>query len=85
MQLRNEFRAGLPAETAWQILTGVERIAACLPGAQLFEIEGEDQGPEVEPVDILPIIARSLIKRVLPVVGAIGLVVVVRKWRHRDR
>lgn len=60
MQLRNEFRAGLPAKRAWQILTDVERIAPCLPGAQPFENEAKGEGPDVEPVDILPIIAGRL-------------------------
>jgi len=46
---------------------------------------GRVEGPPVEPVDILPIIARSVIKRVLPVVGALGAVVVVRTWRRRHR
>ena len=42
MELHKEFRVGVAADTAWQILTDVERIAPCLPGAQLLEIEGEE-------------------------------------------
>ena len=30
-----------PAERLWEVLTDVERIAPCLPGAQLTEVEGE--------------------------------------------
>jgi hypothetical protein len=32
----------VPIETAWKVLTDVERIAPCLPGAQLQEIEGNE-------------------------------------------
>ncbi|HEY4332099.1 MAG TPA: SRPBCC domain-containing protein, partial [Ilumatobacteraceae bacterium] len=30
-----------PIDAAWAVLTDVERIAPCLPGAQLEEIEGD--------------------------------------------
>ena len=39
--LQNEFVVNRPIEQAWAVLTDVERIAPCLPGAQLQEIEGE--------------------------------------------
>lgn len=41
MDLVHEFTVPVPVEDAWNILTDVERIAPCLPGAQLQEIEGE--------------------------------------------
>src|SRR5579872_6519663 len=41
MELTNEFRVGVPVDDAWTILTDVERIAPCLPGAQLQEISGD--------------------------------------------
>jgi carbon monoxide dehydrogenase subunit G len=41
MELSNEFEVPVPIEQAWSILTDIERIAPCLPGAQLQEIEGE--------------------------------------------
>jgi carbon monoxide dehydrogenase subunit G len=31
----------VPVEEAWKILTDVERIAPCLPGAELQEVEGD--------------------------------------------
>ena len=37
----NEFTVNRPIEEAWAIICDVERIAPCLPGAQLEEIEGE--------------------------------------------
>jgi len=41
MELVNEFVVNKPVEQAWPIITDVERIAPCLPGAQLTEIEGD--------------------------------------------
>lgn len=41
MELVNEFVVNRPIDEAWAVLTDVERIAPCLPGAQLQEIEGE--------------------------------------------
>jgi carbon monoxide dehydrogenase subunit G len=40
-QLSNEFTVNRPIEEAWPLITDVERIAPCLPGAELQEIEGE--------------------------------------------
>jgi len=40
-QLVNEFTVNRPIEEAWAVITDVERIAPCLPGAQLQEIEGD--------------------------------------------
>ena len=40
-QLLNEFLVHRPIEQTWAVLTDVERIAPCLPGAQLQEIEGD--------------------------------------------
>jgi carbon monoxide dehydrogenase subunit G len=42
MELINEFDVSVPVDTAWNVLTDVERIAPCLPGAQLQEIEGDE-------------------------------------------
>jgi hypothetical protein len=40
-QLVNEFTVNRPIDEAWAVITDVERIAPCLPGAQLQEIEGD--------------------------------------------
>lgn len=40
-QLINEFTVNRPIEEAWPIITNVELIAPCLPGAELREIEGD--------------------------------------------
>ncbi|MFM7252731.1 MAG: SRPBCC family protein [Ilumatobacteraceae bacterium] len=39
-RLLNEFVVRRPVDEAWKVLTDVERIAPCLPGAQLEEIDG---------------------------------------------
>lgn len=39
--LINEFTVNRPIEEAWPLITDVERIAPCLPGAELQEVEGE--------------------------------------------
>ena len=58
MELSNDFNVTVPVDEAWAILTDVERIAPCLPGAQLQEVEGDDYrgivkvkvGPDHRPV-----------------------------------
>ena len=40
-KLLNEFTVNLPVDEAWKVLTDVERIAPCMPGATLEEIEGD--------------------------------------------
>ncbi len=42
MELSNSFEVARPIEEAWAVLTDVERIAPCLPGAQLEEINGDE-------------------------------------------
>ncbi len=42
MELTNEFTVGVPTEQAWALLTDVERIAPCMPGAELQEVEGDE-------------------------------------------
>ena len=41
MDLTNEFRVAIPVDRAWVVLTDLERIAPCMPGAQLQEVEGD--------------------------------------------
>jgi carbon monoxide dehydrogenase subunit G len=42
MELTNEFEVAVPVEEAWAVLTDLERLAPCLPGAQLREVEGDE-------------------------------------------
>ncbi|HTO87529.1 MAG TPA: SRPBCC family protein [Thermoanaerobaculia bacterium] len=41
MQLETRFQLPLPPEQAWKLLLDVERIAPCVPGAELTEIVDE--------------------------------------------
>ena len=41
MQLETRFQLPLPSEQAWKILLDVERIAPCMPGADLTEVVDE--------------------------------------------
>jgi carbon monoxide dehydrogenase subunit G len=42
VELVNEFRVPVPIDQAWEVLTNVERIAPCIPGAQLLSVDGDD-------------------------------------------
>ena len=41
MDLNHDFTVPVPVADAWRILTDVERIAPCLPGAELQDVEGD--------------------------------------------
>ncbi|SDU72200.1 SRPBCC family protein [Jiangella alkaliphila] len=41
MQIDNEFTVGVPVDRAWEVLTDLEGIAPCMPGAQLTGRDGE--------------------------------------------
>jgi carbon monoxide dehydrogenase subunit G len=57
MELKNEFRVAVPVDEAFGVLTNVERIAPCMPGAQLQEIEGDEYRGIVK-VKVGPITAQ---------------------------
>ena len=57
MELINEFSVAVPVDEAWKILTDLERIAPCLPGAQLQEVEGDEYRGIVK-VKVGPITAQ---------------------------
>ncbi|QGG95971.1 SRPBCC family protein [Actinomarinicola tropica] len=57
MELTNDFEVAVPVERAWAVLTDVERIAPCLPGAQLQEVEGDEYRGVVK-VKVGPITAQ---------------------------
>jgi uncharacterized protein len=57
MELTNDFRVPAPVEEAWRILTDIERIAPCMPGAQLQEVEGDEYRGVVK-VKVGPITAQ---------------------------
>ena len=57
MDLNHEFVVNVPVAEAWVILTDLERIAPCLPGAQLTEIEGDTYRGQVK-IKVGPILAQ---------------------------
>lgn len=57
MDLHHEFTVPVAAGQAWQILCDLERLAPCLPGAQLTEVEGEIYRGQVK-VKVGPILAQ---------------------------
>jgi uncharacterized protein len=57
MELTNDFRVAVPPARAWEVLTDVERIAPCMPGAQLQEVEGDEYRGIVK-VKVGPITAQ---------------------------
>ena len=57
MDLNHKFIVNVPVNDAWVILTDLERIAPCLPGAQLTEVEGDTYRGQVK-VKVGPIVAQ---------------------------
>ena len=57
MDLNSTFEVTRPIDEAWAVLTDLERIAPCLPGAQLTEVEGDDYRGFVK-VKVGPITAQ---------------------------
>jgi carbon monoxide dehydrogenase subunit G len=57
MELSNQFRVSVPVEEAWSVLTDIERIAPCMPGAELQEVEGDEYRGIVK-VKVGPITAQ---------------------------
>jgi carbon monoxide dehydrogenase subunit G len=39
VKIDQEFRVGVPVQRAWEVLTDLERVAPCLPGAQLTGVD----------------------------------------------
>jgi len=57
MELTNEFKVGASPDEAWAVLTDLERIAPCMPGAELQEVDGDDYKGVVK-VKVGPITAQ---------------------------
>jgi uncharacterized protein len=57
MQITDQFRVDVPIDEAWRILLDIERIAPCMPGAQLQEVEGDEYRGIVK-VKVGPITAQ---------------------------
>ncbi len=57
MELTNDFTVEVPVDEAWEVLTDLPRIAPCMPGAELRDVEGEDYHGVVK-VKVGPITAE---------------------------
>lgn len=57
MEIRDNFRVSTSIDEIWGVLLDVERIAPCMPGAQLQEVEGDEYRGIVK-VKVGPITAQ---------------------------
>ena len=57
MKITNEFAVNTPIEQAWAVLTDLEGIAPCLPGAQLTGVDGDVYRGKVK-VKVGPVISE---------------------------
>src|SRR4029079_12596683 len=57
MEITDRFRVSTPIDETWKVLLDIERIAPCLPGAQLEEIDGDELRGVVK-VKVGPIAAQ---------------------------
>jgi carbon monoxide dehydrogenase subunit G len=57
MEIVNEFTVPVGVDKAWEILTDLERIAPCLPGASLSSVEGDEHKGSVK-IKVGPITAN---------------------------
>ncbi|MDP9070752.1 MAG: SRPBCC family protein [Actinomycetota bacterium] len=42
MELTDRFELDVPVERAWAVLVDLERVAPCVPGAELHDVDGDD-------------------------------------------
>jgi len=57
VELNHDFSVSVPIERAWSVLTDLEQIAPCMPGAQLLEVDGDEYRGVVK-VKVGPITAQ---------------------------
>ncbi|MCW2720719.1 MAG: uncharacterized protein QOG20_177 [Pseudonocardiales bacterium] len=57
MELTNTFSVSQPVERAWEVITDLERVAPCLPGAALLGVEGDDYRGAVK-IKVGPVTAQ---------------------------
>ena len=57
MEINDSFRVSTPIDDTWKVLLDIERIAPCLPGAELQEVEGDEYRGIVK-VKVGPITAQ---------------------------
>jgi len=57
MKINNEFTVHTPIDKAWAVLTDLEGIAPCLPGAQLTGVEGDVYSGKVK-IKVGPVVSE---------------------------
>ena len=57
MKLTNTFAVNTPIDRAWAVLTDLEGIAPCLPGAQLTGVDGDVYSGKVK-IKVGPVISE---------------------------
>jgi carbon monoxide dehydrogenase subunit G len=57
MELTNTFSVSQPVERAWEVITDLERVAPCLPGAALLAVDGDDHRGAVK-IKVGPVTAQ---------------------------
>jgi uncharacterized protein len=57
MEIRDSFRVNRSIDDTWKVLLDIERIAPCLPGAELQEVEGDEYRGVVK-IKVGPITAQ---------------------------
>src|SRR5438876_11841677 len=57
MDITDSFRVSTPIDATWKVMLDIERIAPCMPGAQLQEVEGDEYRGIVK-VKVGPITAQ---------------------------
>lgn len=57
MELTNEFSVDASVDEAWAVLTDLERVAPCMPGLELQEVDGDEYRGVVR-VKVGPVVAR---------------------------
>jgi uncharacterized protein len=58
VRIDNEFTVGVPLQRAWEVLTDLEGIAPCMPGARLTGVDGDVFSGEVR-VKVGPVVSQS--------------------------
>ncbi|MEV6154031.1 SRPBCC family protein [Nonomuraea sp. NPDC052129] len=57
MKIDNEFTVSVPIERAWEVLTDLEGIAPCMPGARLTGVEGDVYSGKIR-VKVGPVVSE---------------------------
>lgn len=57
MELTSTFSVSQPVDRAWAVITDLERVAPCLPGAALLDVDGDDYRGAVK-IKVGPVTAQ---------------------------